>query len=58
MEVGNTTKAATFNGFFHLGNKNTQLLFFVTGLSNISMRQTSTDDIWGSHKNMNWGRLL
>ena len=35
MEVGNTTKAATFESFHHLSYKNTQLLFFVTVFFNI-----------------------
>ena len=47
MEVGNITKAATFKNFLHLSHKNTQLLFFVTMLFNIFMRQTLTDDFWG-----------
>ena len=53
MEVVNITKAATFKIFLHLIYKNTQLLFFVTVLFNIFMRQTLTDDFWGLHKNMN-----
>ena len=53
MEVGNVTKAATFKNFLHLSYKNTQLLFFVTVLFNIFIRQTLTDDFWGLHKNMN-----
>ena len=53
MEVGNITKAATFKSFLHLSYKNTQLLFFVTVLFNIFMRQTLTDNFWGLHKNMN-----
>ena len=44
MEVGNITKASTFKSFNHLNYKNTQLLFFATGLFNIFMRQTLTDD--------------
>ena len=39
MEVGNISKAATFESFFHLSYKNTQLLFFVTVLFNIFMRR-------------------
>ena len=53
MEVGNITKAASFKSFLHLSYKNTQLLFFVTVLFNIFLRQTLTDDFWGLHKNMN-----
>ena len=53
MKVGNITKAATFKSFFHLSYKNTQLLFFVTVLLNIFMRQTWTNDFLGLHKNMN-----
>ena len=53
MEVGNITKAATFKSFLHPSYKNTQLLFLVTVLFNIFMRQTLTDDFWGLHKNMN-----
>ena len=53
MEVGNITKAATFKSFFHLSYKNTQLLFFVTVLFDIFMRQTLTDDFRGLHKKMN-----
>ena len=53
MEVGNITKAATFKSFHHLSYKNTQLLFFVTVLFNIFMRQTLTNDFGGLHKNMN-----
>ena len=44
MEVGNITKAATFKSFLHLSYKNIKLLFFVTVLFNIFMRQTLTDD--------------
>ena len=46
-------KAATFKSFLHLSYKNTQLLFFVTVLFNVFMRQTLADDFWGLHKNMN-----
>ena len=46
IEVGNITKAATFKSFLHLSYKNTQLLFFVTVLFNIFMRQTLTNDTW------------
>ena len=53
MEVGNITKAATFKSFLHLSYKNTQLLFFVTVLFNIFMRQTLTKDFWGLHKIIN-----
>ena len=53
MEVENITKAATFKSFLHLSNRNTQLLFFVTVLFNIFIRQTLIDDFWGLHKNMN-----
>ena len=52
IEVRNITKAATFKSFLHLSYKNTQLLYFVTVLFNIFMRQTLTDDIWELHKNM------
>ena len=30
MEIGNVTKAATFNSYLHQNYKSTQLLFFVT----------------------------
>ena len=53
MEFGNIAKAATFKSFHHRSYKNTQLLFFVTVLFDIFMRQTLTDDFWGLHKNMN-----
>ena len=53
MEVVNITKAATFKSFLHLSYKNTELLYFVTVLFNIFMRQTLTDYFWGLHKNMN-----
>ena len=53
MEVENIKKAATFKSFLHLTNKNTQLLFFVTVLFNIFIRQTLADDFGGLHKNMN-----
>ena len=53
MEVENITKAAAFKRFLHLSNKKTQLLFFVTVLFNIFIRQTLTNDFWGLHKNMN-----
>ena len=53
MEVGNITKTATFKSFLHVSYKNTQLLFFVTVLFNIFMRQTLTKDFWGLHKIMN-----
>ena len=53
MEVGNITKAATFKSFLHLTYKNTKLLYFVTVVLNIFMRQTLTNDFWGLHKNMN-----
>ena len=53
MEVGNIIKAATFKSFLHLSYKNTKLLYFVTALFNVFMRQTLTDDFWGLHKNMN-----
>ena len=49
-EVGNVTKADTFKSFLHLSNKNTKLLYFVTVLFNIFMRQTLTDDFWGYTK--------
>ena len=47
------TKAATFPSFPHLSYKNTQLLFFVTVLFNIFMRQTLNNDFRMLHKNMN-----
>ena len=50
MEVGNITKAATFN-FFHQSYKST--IFFVTVLFNIFIKQILNDDFWGLHKNMN-----
>ena len=53
MEVGNITVAATFEVSLNLSYKITQLLFFVTLLFNIFMRQTLTNDFWGLHKNMN-----
>ena len=53
MEVGNITKAATFISFLPLSYKNIQLLFFVTVLFDIFMRQTLTDDFCGLHKIMN-----
>ena len=53
MEIGNITKAATFKSFLRLSYKNTKLLYFVTVLFNIFMRQTLTDDFSGLHKNMN-----
>ena len=53
MEVGNIIKAATFKSFLHLSYKNTKLLYFVTALFNVFMRQTLTDDFWGLQKNMN-----
>ena len=55
MEVGNIIEAASFKSFLHLSYKKTQLLFIVTVLFNIVMRQTLTDDFWGLHKNMNCG---
>ena len=51
MEVGNITKAATFKSFLHLSYKNTQLLFFVTVLFNIFVRQTLTKDFGGVTQN-------
>ena len=53
MKIGNITKTATFKSFFHLNYKNPQLLFFLTVLFNVFMRQTLTNDFWGLHKNMN-----
>ena len=52
MEAEYTTKAATFEISLHLNSKNT-IIFFVTVLFNIFMRQKLTDDFWGVHKNMN-----
>ena len=52
MEVGNITKAASFESVLHLSYKNTQLPFLWTVLFNIFMRQASTDSL-GLHKNMN-----
>ena len=53
MEVGNITKARTFNSFLHLTYKKTQILFFVTVFKIFFMRQILTDDFWGLYKNMN-----
>ena len=53
MEVKNITKAATLKICPQLSYKNTQLLFFVTMLFNIFMRQILTNDFGGLHKNMN-----
>ena len=53
MEVGNIAKAATFKSFLPLSYKSTQLLFFVTVLFDIFMRQTLTDDFGGLDKIMN-----
>ena len=53
MKVGNITKAANFKSFLHLSYKNIKLLYFVTVLFNIFMRQTLIHDFWGLHKNMN-----
>ena len=53
MEIDNVTKAATFKSFLHQSYKNTQLLFLWQCFLSIFMRQTSTDDFWGLHKNMN-----
>ena len=53
MEVGNITKASTFKSFLNLSYKNTQLLFSVTVVFNIFMRQT-LNDFWRLHKNMNY----
>ena len=53
MEVGNVTKVATLKSFFDLSYKNTQLLFFVTVLFNIFMRQTLADDFRTLHNSMN-----
>ena len=58
MEVGNSTKAATFKSFLLLSYKNTQSLFFVIVLFNIFIRQILTDDFLGLHKNMNCAFLL
>ena len=53
MGLENITKAAAFKIFLQLSYKSTQLLFFVTVLFNIFMRQTLADDFWGLRKNMN-----
>ena len=53
MVVGDITKAGTFKSFFHRSYENTQLLFYVTALFSIFMRQALTDCFWGLHKNMN-----
>ena len=45
MEVVNITKAF----FLHLSYKTTRLLFFVTALFNVFMRQTVIADFWGLH---------
>ena len=58
MEVGNITEAATFKIFLYLSYKNAQLLFFVTVLFNIFMKQALTDDFWRLDKNMNCAFLL
>ena len=47
MKVENITEAATFKSFLHLNYKKHTITFFVTGLFNIFMRQTLTDDFWG-----------
>ena len=52
-EVGNISKAAIFKSFLQLNYKNTKLLYFLTVLFNIFMKQTLTDDFCGLHKNMN-----
>ena len=49
MEAEYTTKAATFESSLHLNSKNT-IIFFVTVLFNIFMRQKLTDDLWGYTK--------
>ena len=53
MEAGNITKAAIFKNFVHLSYKNTKLLYFVTVIFSIFMRQTITDYFGRLHKNMN-----
>ena len=56
MEVGNITKAATFNYYKSCYTKVTKTrnnFFFVRVFFNNFMRQTLTDEFWGLHKNMN-----
>ena len=53
IKVGNITKAVAFKSFLHLSYKKTELIFIVTVLFNIFMRQTLTEDVWALHKNMN-----
>ena len=53
IEVGNITKAATFESFLYLSYKHKQLLVFKTVLFNIFMRQTLTNNFRGLHKNTN-----
>ena len=52
MEVGNITKAATFESFLHLVIK-THNYFFVTVLFNIFIKETLISDFLGLHTNMN-----
>ena len=54
MEDGNIANAATLKRFSPLRYKSTQLLFFVTELFYIFMRQTLTDEFWVLHINMNY----
>ena len=53
MEVGNITKAAAFKKFSSPKLLKHTIRVFVTVPFNIFVRQTLTDDFWGSHKNMN-----
>ena len=53
IEVGNITKATTFESFLYLSYKNTQLLVSKTVLFNIFMRQTLTNNFCELHKIMN-----
>ena len=53
MKVENIAKAAAFKSFLDLSYKNTQLLFFMTVLFNIFIKQTLTNDFWRLDKNKN-----
>ena len=44
---------STLKSFLHRSYKKAKLLFSVTAVFNIFMRQTLSDDSWGLHKNMN-----
>ena len=47
MGVENITKAAIFKSFLELSYYNPQLLFFITVVFSIFIRQALTDDFWG-----------